>query len=245
MLLDILREGITAEALIQTGLYVIIILISLSVHELFHGYVAYRCGDATARNLGRLTLNPIAHLDPIGTIMMLLFGFGYAKPVPINTRNFNHFKRDLCFVSLAGPLSNLCLALIGAILCVVTFYVSPDIFFENTTTGFGLWALPDYFGSPLESWVFFCTSFTWANVSLCIFNLLPIPPLDGSKIVSTLLPGRIAYYYLKYERYMMIVVMVLLYTNILDGVLVFLTGHLHYGLVWLVDFIAKPILNLF
>lgn len=245
MLRELLSGGITPEALIQTGLYIIIILISLSVHELFHGYVAYRCGDATARNMGRLTLNPLAHLDPIGTLMMLFFGFGYANPVPINTRNFNHYKRDLCFVSLAGPLSNLVLAIFGAVLCIVTFHISPDIFFENTTGGFSLWAMPEFFDSPLEMWVFFCTSFTWANVSLCIFNLLPIPPLDGSKIVSVILPGKIAYYYLKYERYMMIAVLALLYLNVLDGALVFLTGHLHYGIVWLIDLIVKPIISLF
>lgn len=245
MLLDILREGITAEALIYMGLYVIIILISLSVHELFHGYVAYRCGDATARNFGRLTLNPLAHLDPIGTIMMLFFGFGYAKPVPINPRNFNHYKRDLCFVSLAGPLSNLVLAAIGAIMCLVTFYLSPAIFFENTTSGFGLWALPEYFGSPLETWVFFCTSFTWVNASLCVFNLLPVPPLDGSRIISVILPSKLAFYYLKYERYLMIAVMVLLYMDILDGALVYLAGHLQYGVVWLIDLVVKPIMNMF
>ncbi|MBR4979554.1 MAG: site-2 protease family protein, partial [Clostridia bacterium] len=106
MLFSAFKNGFTAEAFIQIGLYIVVIMFSLSFHELSHGYVAYRCGDATARNLGRLTLNPLSHLNPIGTIMMLVFGFGYATPVPVNPRNFNHYKRDIVFVSLAGPLSN-------------------------------------------------------------------------------------------------------------------------------------------
>ena len=121
MLLDLIKNGdFSAQTIISLLLYIVIILISLSVHELSHGYAAYLCGDATARNLGRLTLNPLAHLDPIGTLMMLVFGFGYAKPVPINPRNFNHYKRDLCIVSLAGPASNLLLAFFGTLAFYLT-----------------------------------------------------------------------------------------------------------------------------
>ena len=116
MLLNMIKSGdFSAQTIISLLLYIIIILISLSVHELSHGYAAYLCGDSTARDLGRLTLNPLAHLDPIGTVMMLAFGFGYAKPVPINPRRFKHYKRDLCIVSLAGPFSNLLLAFVGTI----------------------------------------------------------------------------------------------------------------------------------
>lgn len=227
MLFDMIRRGdFSAAAILEFALYVVVILISLSVHELCHGYVAYRCGDATARNLGRLTLNPLAHLDPIGTIMMLCFGIGYAKPVPINPRNFNHYKRDLCFVSFAGPLSNLCLSIIGAILYWLSFILLPDTV-------------------PTTFWMSFCASFVTANASLAVFNLLPIPPLDGSRILSVVLPGKISFYYLKYERYIMLVLLLLLWRGALDGVLSFLTGHLLNGILNATLFVLSPLLKLF
>ena len=230
MLLDIIREGLTAEGIIQLGLYIIIILISISVHELFHGYVAYRCGDATARNLGRLTMNPLVHLDPVGTIMMLVFGFGYARPVPVNPRNFNHYRRDTVFVSLAGPVSNLIMAFIGGVLYGLTVIL---LFVFNV--GYSV---------PMDYLMFFLINFMYANVSLFVFNLLPIPPLDGSRIVSTILPGKWAFYYLKYERYIMLVVLLLLWQGAFDGILSFLAGHVYDGLMWVVDLIFTPILNM-
>ncbi|MCR5353370.1 MAG: site-2 protease family protein [Clostridiales bacterium] len=178
MLFNAFRNGFTAEAFIQIGLYIVIIMFSLSFHELSHGYVAYRCGDATARNLGRLTLNPLSHLNPIGTVMMLVFGFGYATPVPVNPRNFNHYKRDLVFVSLAGPLSNVILAFIGTLVfCISSFFVPNN--------------------NPGNYYMIFLSFFISANAGLAVFNILPIPPLDGSRILSVFLPKKKAYYYLK------------------------------------------------
>lgn len=230
MLLDLLKSGdFSAQTIISLLLYIVIILISLSVHELSHGYAAYLCGDATARNLGRLTLNPLAHLDPIGTFMMLVFGFGYAKPVPINPRNFNHYKRDLCIVSLAGPASNLLLAFFGTLAFYLTGIFLP---YEVKVSIDG------------NVWFNFCISFITANTSLCVFNLLPIPPLDGSRILSAALPGKIAYYYLKYERYIMIAMFVLLYQGTLDSVLTFLSGGLLDGIFTVVDFIFSPLVKL-
>ncbi len=230
MLLDIIRNGrLDAQTIIELLLYLVIILISLSVHELSHGYVAYRCGDATARNLGRLTLNPLAHLDPLGTVMMLVFGFGYAKPVPINPRNFNHYKRDLCFVSLAGPFSNFVLAFIGAFLYYLSLILLP---FE------ALMSIPG------GIWCSFCSTFMFANCSLAVFNLLPIPPLDGSRILSAALPGKIAYYYLKYEQYIMLILFVLLWQGAFDNVLSFLSNHLARFVLTVVSFVLKPLVGL-
>lgn len=230
MLLDLLKGGrFTAETVINLLLYVIIILISLSVHELSHGYAAYRCGDPTARNLGRLTLNPLAHLDPIGTVMMLVFGFGYAKPVPINPRYFHHYKRDLCIVSLAGPLSNLLLALIGTIVYDLSFLLLP---------------ISAKLSIPGGVWLYFCMSFVIANTSLCVFNLLPIPPLDGSRIVSVALPAKLSYYYLKYERYIMLLTFVLLYQGALRGVLSFLSNGILNGLFTAVGWLFSPLAKL-
>ena len=111
MLRELFQNGFSTETFISILLFIPVILISLTVHEYCHGYAAYKCGDNTAAFHGRLTLNPLSHLDPIGTLMMLVFGFGYARPVPINPRNFKKYKLGLCIVSLAGPLSNIFLAL--------------------------------------------------------------------------------------------------------------------------------------
>lgn len=230
MLLDIIKGGkLDAETIIGLLLYLVIILISLSVHELSHGYAAYRCGDATARNLGRLTLNPLAHLDPLGTVMMLVFGFGYAKPVPINPRNFNHYKRDLCIVSLAGPLSNLLLAFLGALLYYLSLLLLP---------------IEALISVPGNVWCSFCSSFMFANTSLAVFNLLPIPPLDGSRILSAALPGKLAYYYLKYEQYIMIAMFVLLWQGAFDNLLSYLSSGLARLVLTAVSFIVEPLAHL-
>ena len=220
MLRTLFKSGFSAETFISLGAVLITILISLTVHECAHGYVAHLCGDNTARNLGRLTLNPLAHLDPIGTVMMLLFGFGYAKPVPVNSRYFKHFKRDLAFVSLAGPASNILLAFLMEILFRLSYHLLP---------------VTALISVPFFVWNIFRMYFVSLNVGLAVFNLLPLPPLDGSRIVSVLLPPKAAYNYLKYERYIMIAVLALLYLGVLDGVLTFLRNGVMDGMKFLLD----------
>ena len=221
MLLNLFRSGFSRDAVISLLLFIPTLLVSLTVHEYCHGYAAYKCGDNTAEWNGRLTLNPLKHLDPIGTIMMLVFGFGYAKPVPINPRNFKHYKLDLCIVSIAGPLSNALLALLGAVVLAITVQINPDMLYTSTITNFGI------------VWLNFATTFIVANASLAVFNLLPIPPLDGSRIITALLPARLSYYYNKYEGYIMLAVFALLYLNILDGVIYFLRDGLLGGIGWM------------
>ena len=153
------------------GLFVAIIF-----HELAHGYTAYLLGDNTAKNAGRLSLNPIKHIDPIGFISMLVFKFGWAKPVPINPINFKKRKRDTILVSLAGPVSNFIIALI------VGFILSSSI--VRSEIAFQLLLIT-----------------LWYNIMLGVFNLLPFPPLDGSKIIASLLPRKLEFYFYKYERY--------------------------------------------
>ncbi len=230
MLINAFRSGFSADALVQLLLFIPVILISLTVHEYCHGYAAYRCGDMTARNFGRLTLNPVKHLDPIGTIMMLIFGFGYAKPVPINPRNFRKPRRDICIVSIAGPLSNLFLCFIGmliyrASLVLVLKYGGYEILSS----------------SLFSAWMIFATSFFTANATLCVFNLIPIPPLDGSRLLTTVLPAKAAYILAKYENYIMIGVLVLLYFGALDGVIFFFGNGIISGINWLLNLI--PFLN--
>lgn len=243
MLLDLFRSGFSKDAIISLLLFIPTILISLTVHEYCHGYAAYKCGDNTAKWHGRLTLNPIKHLDPIGTIMMLIFGFGYAKPVPINPRNFKQHRLGLCFVSIAGPLSNVLLAIIGALALFVSLEFFPESFALVSQDGF----IYTRATTQLQLvWMQFILNFIFANAALAVFNLLPIPPLDGSRIISSFLPAKLAYYYNKYENYIMLIVLALLYMNILDGAIYFLRGGLLSGLEWLVELIpfrASEIIN--
>jgi Zn-dependent protease len=197
MIQTIFQNNFSRDSFIQILMLIPIVLFSLSFHEFSHGYVAYKCGDNTAKNLGRLTMNPIKHLDPIGAIMMLLLGYGWAKPVPIITRNFKKFKRDLVLVSVAGPLSNLILAFIGTILIflcgkimgISLYYESGYLFYQNEMTNLQ------------EIIIRFIYLFCVSNIGLAIFNLIPIPPLDGSRVVWTLLPHKLAVSYAKIEQY--------------------------------------------
>lgn len=229
MLLELFQSGFSREAIISLLLFIPTLLISLTVHEYCHGYAAYLCGDTTAQWNGRLTLNPIKHLDPIGTLMMLIFGFGYARPVPINPRNFKKYRLGLCVVSVAGPLSNVLLAIIGILL---HYGVLQIISLQNVDIIAGI------LGSNFfMMWQIFISTFITANTTLAVFNLLPIPPLDGSRIVSSFLPAKLEYYYNKYENYIMLVVLVLLWRGSLDSIIFRLADKLLAGL----DFIVRLI----
>ncbi|NQV49341.1 MAG: site-2 protease family protein [Candidatus Marinimicrobia bacterium] len=153
------------------------ILIALTFHEFAHAFVAYRLGDPTAKNMGRLTLNPLAHLDLMGTIMIFLIHFGWAKPVPVDPRYLGNPKRDMMWVSAAGPLMNMALALVTGILI----------------RGFMATGLAHGQAGNTASMVFNMLYLSlYINLALAFFNLLPIPPLDGSKILAGLLPNRYA-----------------------------------------------------
>jgi Zn-dependent protease len=156
------------------------ILIASTIHEYAHGLAAYKMGDPTAKTAGRLTLNPIPHIDPVGAICMILFRFGWSKPVPINEYNFERRELGTAITALAGPLSNL---LVVGVLAIANFLFKPD--------------LSSIFG-------FFLLTFTSINLVLAFFNLLPIPPLDGHKIVRAILPKKIRYYWERLEKFSII-----------------------------------------
>lgn len=172
------------------------VLWAITFHEFCHGYVAYLLGDPTAQRQGRLTLNPLAHFDPLGALMLLLFRFGWAKPVPIDTRYFRHPRRDLILVSLAGAAGN-----------IVTAVVAGKL----------LQWFPGFFGGN-QALFNFMLILIFMNLGLAVFNLLPIPPLDGSRVLYVLLPPRMMEAYFWLERYGMWILLGLVMFNILPAV---------------------------
>jgi Zn-dependent protease len=173
------------------------LLYSIILHELAHGWVAYRMGDATAKWLGRLSLNPLKHLDPIGTLMLFIFGFGWAKPVPVNFNNLHDVRKGLILVSSAGIVVNMLLAFLA----------------------FFLFRLL----SPAPSGVLATLLFYLAqiNIILASFNLIPIPPLDGSKILMGFVPERFQYYLSRLEPFGLFIIIGLLYIGALDPLIAF------------------------
>ncbi len=165
------------------------VLVILTIHEFAHAYTAYKLGDGTARSMGRLSLNPIKHLDPIGAVCMLLFHFGWAKPVPINARNFKNPKRDFAITALAGPAVNLICAFISAFLYLLVYALLRDVSFDS-----------NFLFSLADNALLFIYLFHSINVGIGIFNLIPIPPLDGSRLLNVVLPPKTYFGIMKYER---------------------------------------------
>jgi Zn-dependent protease len=175
-------------------LYILpILLFSVIVHEIAHGYMALRLGDNTAKEMGRLTLNPIPHIDPIGSVLVPVFSLlatgrvfiAWAKPVPINPLNFSNFKRDDILVSLIGPLSNILMTFVCTMLFVVAENLSPLVYSSNYEPLINLW------GFVLKMFL----GGVYLNIVLAVFNMLPVPPLDGSHVVASILPDQISHQY--------------------------------------------------
>ena len=215
-----------------------IALLALSVHETAHGYVAYKLGDPTAYSLGRLTLNPTKHFDPIGLICMVIFRIGWAKPVPINTRYFKNPKRGMALSAAAGPVSNLLLALIFAFLLrleilLVDAFMQEELITLSLVTNGATLAVSGAakFLSVLAYMLFIGVIL---NTSLAIFNLIPIPPFDGSRIAHVFLPAKWYFAIMKYEQYIMIAILIMFWflpmrwlssaTNSLASVILWIAG---------------------
>ena len=220
MLFDMFREGFSYMTVIKLGIRLMIILLFLPVHEYAHGYVAYKLGDRTAKNMGRLTLNPLAHVDPFGLLLSLLTGFGYAKAVPVSILSFRpeHRKRNMALVALAGPASNIILACIFVL--IFNILVATGNAIEGTFTG---------------NLAVICSLGASCNVTLAVFNLLPVPPLDGSRILSVVLPDRHYFKIMQYERQIGLVFVVLVLTGALNGIISTLSGLLFSG----IDFVIS------
>lgn len=216
----------STDTLIQFLFVVPCVLIALTFHEFAHGYMAYKLGDPTAKNFGRLTLNPLKHLDPIGTICMIFFHFGWAKPVPINSRYFKKPRRDMALTAAAGPIMNFILAFFGVLVCriltkiFVAFPAQSDFVYYI-----------QYAALTLFSY------FHMLNLSLGVFNLIPIPPLDGSRIFYIFLPQKWYFGVMKYEKHIQLALLVLLWTGLLSRPLSAAVSWISGGMQWLVSWI--------
>lgn len=200
MLFDIFSEDFNMlDLIIKLFSRLFVVFCTMPIHEYAHALIATKLGDQTPRLAGRLTLNPMAHISPMGAIMIFLFGFGYAKPVSVNPRNFKDSKKGMALTAIAGPISNLIMGFIFIVLA--TIY--SNLFYAETIMFNAIF----YF-------LFFAGTI---NVNLAVFNLLPIPPLDGSRILQLLIPAKYYYKFLEYERYIVIVVFILIATGVLSG----------------------------
>lgn len=215
MLFSILRGASGIEIAILFSARLFVVFCTLPVHEYAHAFVADKLGDKTARLSGRFTLNPMAHIDILGAIMILFVGFGYAKPVPVNPRNFKNPKKGMALTALAGPFSN--------ILMAVVF-----MFLSNVLSLFGSSLFVQAF------YVFFSFAAS-INIGLAVFNLIPIPPLDGSRVLELLIPDKYYYKFAQYERYIVIVIFGLIIFGVLDAPLAFLQNHLYSALNYVVS----------
>lgn len=223
MLLYVLNNGEASfqDIVISLFISVFFIFAFAPIHEWAHAFAAYKLGDDTARLNGRMTLNPMAHLDPIGTLCIFLFGFGWAKPVPVNIYNFKYSKRKLYMglTALAGPLSNIIIAFIVMVVLRVVFIYALSIpfkFFEALTNALVL--------------------LVFINIRWAVFNLIPVPPLDGSRIASILLPNKLYYRLMEYERYIFIVLLVLIFTGAFSVVIGNITAVIYNAFVSLLFF---------
>lgn len=219
MILNALMSGDFRGFAISLLLSLPVVLIALPFHETAHGFVASKLGDPTAKNMGRLSLNPVKHLDPLGFLCMLFFGFGWANPVPINVRYFKNPKRDMAICAVAGPISNLLLAVFFALLLRVAFFVPGVSISYFLQDGFGFW-LTQFFLVAIQ-----------LNVTLAVFNLLPIPPLDGSRLFLSFLPSHLYFKVMRYERVISLVLMLALFVGLLDTPIRFVS-NLFLNLIW-------------
>ena len=213
--------------LLKYGTKIIVLFLCIPIHEFAHAWAATKMGDVTPRYQGRLTLNPFAHLDIWGSIMIFFVGFGWGKPVQVNPNNFKNYRKGMAITSAAGPISNLICAFIGMIL-----YKVFAVLFTANLSSMGL-----YWAAIIFQYI------AILNLGLAVFNLIPIYPLDGQKILSYFTSAKFNRFMSEYENYIAIAFMILVVTGVLDRPI----GYLQEGMLWIMDkltFWVDPILNL-
>lgn len=204
-------------------------VLAIIVHEVSHGYTAYLLGDPTAKLAGRLSLNPVKHFDPLGVLCMILFHFGWAKPVPVDFSLLRNLRRDMTLVAIAGPLSNLFLALVFMFLAKAIYYFDSIGSFRDRSAFF-IESIRIFFNAIMIGGI-------QINLMLMMFNLIPIPPLDGSRIMTALLPRDLAVKYNEIEPYGMLIMMFMIYANLISplimGPLEFIYNPMKYYILGL------------
>lgn len=221
-----MQQSLTMQDILMRILSVLVIIfLVLPFHEWAHGYVAYKLGDPTAKNSGRLTFNPIASIDPLGSLGILLFGIGWAKPVPVNPSYFRKPKRDMAITAFAGPLSNILAALLGGLLLNATVLV-----YSTTHADYLAWV------------VTFFNFYMYINIGLAIFNLLPVPPLDGSRLVAAFLPDSLVEKYYRYQQIFVLVIFALLFLGFLSFPIFWAQTRLYSSIIWLTSLPFAPFL---
>ena len=202
------------NTIMEIGVHLIVLFMVIAIHEFAHAWAATKMGDNTPTYQGRLTLNPFAHIDPLGAICMVLTGFGWGRPVQINPFKFKKYRKGMALTALAGPLSNLIVALVG----IIVYKFATVAMFINGSEGLYWLTMILYY-------------FVAVNVGLAVFNLLPIPPLDGSKILGFFTGAKFDKFMAQYQQYVSIAFIILIVSGILDRPL----GWLQSGMFWVLD----------
>lgn len=219
MLSQLLSGHFTIQSIIaQIAAVLVIIFLILPFHEWAHAETAYLLGDKGIKERGRLSLNPLSHIDPIGALFMLLVGFGWAKPVPVDARYFKNPKLGMGITALMGPVANLVAGFVGLLVYYGILCASPEFLLNNS------------FGEIVRIFLIF---YVQVNVNLAVFNLLPLPPLDGSKILFVILPDKVVAFFYRYQMVFFALLFILIYTGPLSQLLGFLSSGVLTGMNWL------------